>query len=129
LSKLSPSDVKQERFMTLETLDEKLRFMVLLKYGLSKAIKDNTISDTDLKLIQKSVDNKLIQREIDNILQNRTHKKVVEKIKKYKRVQHLNGFAAARARLQYKNELQALFGSEKYVSDLDKQEMGKTLTK
>ncbi|MCM6766233.1 hypothetical protein [Weissella paramesenteroides] len=115
--------------MTLETLDEKLRFMVLLKYGLSKAIKDNTISDTDLKLIQKSVDNKLIQREIDNILQNRTHKKVVEKIKKYKRVQHLNGFAAARARLQYKNELQALFGSEKYVSDLDKQEMGKTLTK
>ncbi len=37
--------------------------------------------------------------------------------------------SAARARLQYKNELQALFGSEKYVSDLDKQEMGKTLTK
>ncbi|MGV3186052.1 hypothetical protein ACEF14_07970 [Weissella paramesenteroides] len=111
------------------TLDEKLRFMLLQEYGLSKAIKDNTISDTDLKLIRKSTDNVIIQNEIDNILQNRTHKKVVENVTKYQRVQHLNGFAAARARLQYKNELQALFSSEKYVSDLDKQEIEKTLSR
>lgn len=109
------------------TLDEKLRFMVLQKYGLSEAIKDNSISDNDLNLIQRSTNNEIIQNDIDNILQDRTHKKVVENVTKYQRVQHLNGFAAARARIQYKNELQDLLDSEKYVSDLDKQEIEKNI--
>lgn len=110
-------------------LDERLRLMVLQEFGFSKAIKDNTISDTDLKLIQKSTNDEMIQEEIINIFKSRIHAKVIKNVAKYKIFQYLNGFAAARARSYYQGELRELIGLEKYLSNVDKQEIETILTK
>ena len=101
-------------------LNDKLRVMVLEEYGFDAAIHDETISDSDLKLIQQSTNNEHIQDEIDNLFKNRVHKKVVTNVANYKKFQHLKGMAAARARLQFKSELQSLIESVKYISTLDK---------
>ena len=110
-------------------LDEKLRVMVLQEFGFSEAIKDNTILDTDLKIIQKSTNDEMIQEGIINIFKSRIHSRVIRNITKYHNFKHLNGFAAARARLHYQGELRELLGVEKYLSNTDKQEIETILTK
>lgn len=110
-------------------LDEKLRVMVLQEFGFSEAIKDNTISDMDLKLIQKSISNEAIQEEITNIFKNRIHSRVIKNITKYQSFQHLDGFAAARARSHYKNELENILKTSEYLSNKDKEKINVMFTK
>ncbi|MHB9650071.1 hypothetical protein ACX9VS_11790 (plasmid) [Weissella paramesenteroides] len=101
-------------------LDDKLRITVLQKYGFNDAINDKTISEKDLMLIQQVSTNDIIQDKITHIFKQRTHEKVAENVKMYKKFQYLNGFAAAKARSQSRHELQNLMGSVKYISNFDK---------
>lgn len=110
-------------------LDEKLRAMVLQEFGFSEAITDNTISDIDLKLIQKSTNDGMIQEEIINIFKSRIHAKVIKSVTKYNSFQHVNGFAAARARSYYKNELENILETAEYLSDKDKKIINVMFTK
>jgi hypothetical protein len=102
-------------------LDEKLRVLILKEYGFSEAIKDNTISDNDLLLIQQTTQCDIIQNEITNIFKKRMHEKIIFNVEKYKGFQYLKGFAAARARLLYKANLEELLSLERYITNTDKQ--------
>ncbi len=110
-------------------LDDKLRLTVLQKYGFNDAINDKTISEKDLRLIQQDSTNDIIQDKITHIFKQRTHEKVVENVKMYKKFQYLNGFAAARARSESQYELKNLMGSVKYISNFDKNLIATVLTK
>lgn len=110
-------------------LDDKLRLTVLQKYGFNDAINDKTISEKDLRLIQQDSTNDIIQDKITHIFKQRTHEKVVENVKMYKKFQFLNGLAATRARSQSQNELQNLMESVKYISNVDKSLIETVLTK
>lgn len=110
-------------------LDKKLRLMALKEYGFSKAIKDDTISNDDLKLITESTTNGYIQHEITCICNRRTHERIVMSLNNYKKARHVNGFAAARARSQYKGELHDFLNSINYVNDVDKKMIERELAK
>lgn len=110
-------------------LDDKLRLTELQRYDFSDAINDRTISEKDLRLIQQASTNDIIQDKITHIFKKRVHEKIVENVKMYKKFQYLNGFAAARARSQSRNELQNLMESVKYISNVDKNLIVTVLTK
>lgn len=91
---------------TTTGLNQELRFMLLKQYGLKKVISHPDVSEDDLMIIISHTKEPEEKALAVSGLQTINSEQIRVGIAEYTKAKYVNGLGAARARSQFKNDLQ-----------------------
>lgn len=94
---------------TTTGLNQELRFMLLEQYGLKKVIAHPEVSEDDLMIILSHTTEPEEKALAVSRLQTINSEHIRVGIAEYTKAKYVNGLGAARARAQFKNNLQKRF--------------------
>jgi len=111
---------------TTPAFERELRFMLLDKYGLKKAISHPGVPEDDLMLIISHTKCREVKTLATVRLQTINSEQIRVGISEYIKAKHVNGMGAARARTQLKYDLQRRYA---YASPVEQAAVKSALSK
>jgi len=110
---------------TTTELEQQLRFMLLSQYGLEKIVTRVDATEDDLSIIVKYTESTKIKSLATSRLQKMNSKHIVHLLEQYGRAKNTEGFAAARFRPKFENELKQRY---RYATQPEQLAIRKTLS-